>query len=75
MSLCPLKDDVQPGVAADPGQRALDPNTLRNEGSAVGAGLDGDAKRLAGLGQPLATIAENLFADGACRPVLTGMLL
>ena len=46
----PLKDGIQPAVAADPGQGALDPNPLWNEGSAVtaGAGLDGDAKRLAG---------------------------
>jgi site-specific DNA recombinase len=35
-------------------------NALRNEGSAmaIGAGLDGDAKRLASFGQPLAAIAE-----------------
>ena len=50
--LGPLKDGVQPAVAADPGQGALDdpPNPLRNEGSAVtaGAGLDGDAECLAG---------------------------
>ena len=48
--LGPLEDGVQPAVAADPPQRALNdpPNTLRNEGSAVttGAGLDGDAERL-----------------------------
>src|SRR3954470_23039783 len=45
-------------VAADPGQGALDPTPLWNEGSAVGAGLDGDAERLAGFGQALAAIAE-----------------
>jgi hypothetical protein len=42
----PLEDGVQPAVATNPCQGALDPNPLRNEGSAVGAGLDGDAKRL-----------------------------
>src|SRR3954454_20732286 len=46
----PLEDGVQPTVAANPRQGALnDPaNTLRNEGStmATGAGLEGDAKRL-----------------------------
>ena len=58
--LGPLEDGVQPTVATNPCQGALDPNTLRNEGPAVtaGAGLDGDAKRLAGLGQPLAPVAE-----------------
>ncbi len=60
--LGPLKDGVQPAIATNPCQRALDdpPNTFRNEGSAVtaGAGLDGDAKRLASLGQPLTAIAE-----------------
>src|SRR3954468_6374665 len=49
--LGPLEDSVQPAVAADPAQRALydPPNLLRNEGSTVaaGAGLDGDAERLA----------------------------
>ena len=46
--LGPLEDRVQPAVAVDPGQGALNPNPLRNEGSAVaaGAGLEGDAKRL-----------------------------
>jgi hypothetical protein len=62
MPLGPLEDGVQPTVAAHPSQGALDdpPNPFRNEGSAVptGAELDGDAKRLAGLGQPLAPIAE-----------------
>ena len=62
MPLGPLKDSVQPAVAADPAQRALDdpPNSLRNEGSAMAtsAGLDGDADRFAGLGQSLAAIAE-----------------
>ena len=62
MPLGPLKDGVQPTVAADPAQRALNhpPNSLRNEGSsmAAGAGLDGDAERLAGFGQPFAPVAE-----------------
>src|SRR3954447_4022697 len=52
----------QPAVAAHPGQGALDDpaNPFRDEGSAVttGTGLDGDAKRLAGFGQPLAPVAE-----------------
>src|SRR3954462_264097 len=50
----------QPAVAANPAQRALDdpPDTLWNEGSAAGAGLDNDAKRLADLGQPLTPVAE-----------------
>jgi hypothetical protein len=42
----PFEDGVQPAVAADPGQGALNPNTLRNEGPAAGAGLDGDAEPL-----------------------------
>jgi hypothetical protein len=54
----PLEDDVQPAVAANPAQRALDADTLWNEGSAAGAGLDNDAKRLADLGQPLTPVAE-----------------
>jgi hypothetical protein len=58
--LCPFEDGVQPAVATASGQGALNPNTLRNQGSAVtaGAGLDGDAERFASLGQPLAAIAE-----------------
>jgi hypothetical protein len=60
--LSPLKDGVQPPVATNPCQRALDdpPNTFRNEGPAMtaGAGLDSDAKRLTDLGQPLPSIAE-----------------
>ena len=62
VALGPLEDGVQPPIATDPGQGPLNdpPNTLRDEGSAVpaGAGFDGDAERLAGLGQPLAPIAE-----------------
>src|SRR4051794_40783670 len=75
MPLGPLEDDVQPAVAANPRQGALnDPaNTLRNEGSAVaaGAGLEGDAERLAGFGQPLAPIAE--IAQGS--PLEAGKLM
>src|SRR4051812_34841052 len=71
----PLEDGVQPAVAADPGQGPLDDpaNTLRNEGStmAAGAGLDGDAERLAGFGQPLAPIAE--IAQGS--PLEAGKLM
>ena len=65
--LGPLEDGLQPLVAANPSQRTLDPNTFRNEGSAVaaGTGFDGDAERLSGLGQPLAPIAE--IAHGARR--------
>ena len=53
MFLGPLEDGIQPAVAADPGQGALDPNTLWDEGSAVtsSAGLDGNAKRLASFGR------------------------
>src|SRR4051812_42367073 len=47
------------------------PNTLRDEGSATGAGLEGDAKRLAGFGQPLAPIAE--IAQGG--PLEAGKLM
>ena len=75
--LGPLKDGVQPPVATDPGQRALDhpPNPLRNEGSAVttGAGLDGDAKRFAGLGQPLTPVAE--IAQGCSLEAAAGKLM
>jgi hypothetical protein len=74
-----LKDRVQPAVATNPHQRAFDDpsNSLWNEGSAMatGAGLDGDAECLAGFGQPLAPIAESLFVDGSCPPMLIGMLL
>ena len=56
MPLGPFEDGVQPTVAADPRQGALDANPFRNEGSAVGAG--GDAKRFASLGQPLTAIAD-----------------
>jgi hypothetical protein len=77
MPLGPLEDGVQPTVAADPGQRALNhsPNPLRNEGSAVtaGTGLDGDAKRLADLGQPLASIAE--IAQGCSLEAAAGKLM
>src|SRR3954447_15177024 len=72
-----LKDRVQPTVATDPGQRALNdpPNALRNEGSAVtaGAGLEGDAERLADLGQPLAAIAE--VAQGGPLEAAAGKLM
>src|SRR3954469_16292397 len=71
----PLEDGIQPAVAADPGQGALDDpaNTLRNEGPAMaaGAGLDGDAERLADLGQPLAAITE--IAQGG--PLEAGKLM
>src|SRR4051794_40078408 len=77
MPLGPLEDGVQPAVAANPGQRALNhpPNPLRNEGSAVaaGAGLDGDAKRLAGLGQPLTPVAE--IAQGCPLEAAAGKLM
>lgn len=62
MRLCPLEDSGQPTVATYPRQRALgdSANSFRNEGSTVAAGawFDGDAKRLAGLGQPLTATDE-----------------
>src|SRR6185295_6869279 len=77
MPLGPLEDGIQPAVAADPGQGALDdpPNPLRNEGSAVaaGTGLDGDAKRFASLGQPLAPVAE--IAQGGPLEAAAGKLM
>src|SRR4051812_42067272 len=76
MPLGPLEDGVQPTVAANPRQRALNdpPNPLRNEGSAVtaGAGLEGDAERLAGFGQPLAPVAE--IAQGCPLEAAAGKL-
>src|SRR3954462_2731391 len=77
MRFGPLEDGVQPAVAADPGQGALNhpPNPLRNEGPAMtaGAGLEGDAERLAGPGQPLAAIAE--IAQGCPLEAATGKLM
>src|SRR4051812_14876755 len=72
MPLGPLEDGVQPTVAANPRQRALNANPLRNEGSAVtaGAGLEGDAERLAG--QPLAPVAE--IAQGCPLEAAAGKL-
>src|SRR4051812_31812620 len=69
----PLEDGIQPTVATNPGQGALDPNTLRDEDSAMaaGAGLEGDAKRFASLGQPLAPVAE--IAQGG--PLEAGKLM
>src|SRR3954471_12766792 len=75
--LGPLEDGVQPAVATDPGQGALDdpPNALRNEGSAMaaGAGLESDAECLAGLGQPLAPVAE--IAQGGPLEATAGKLM
>src|SRR3954468_13965930 len=57
-----LEDDVQPPVAAEPGERAF--NHPTNAGgdepsvAAAGNGLDGDAQCLTGFGQPLASIAK-----------------
>src|SRR5918994_258412 len=72
-----LKDRVQPTVATDPGQRALNdpPNPPGNKVPAVtaGAGLEGDAERLAGLGQPLAPVAE--IAQGGPLEAPTGKLM
>src|SRR5690242_14376033 len=75
MPLGPLEDGIQATVATDPRQGALNPNTLRNEGSAMtaGAGLDGDAERLAGLGQPMAAIAE--IAQGSPLEAAAGKLM
>src|SRR3954447_20675936 len=77
MSLCPLEDGIQPAVATNPAQRALDnpPNPLRNKGSAIaaGAGFDSDAKRFASLGQPLTAIAE--IAQGGPLEAAAGKLM
>src|SRR3954452_23282361 len=57
-----LEGDVQPPVAAEPGERSFDhpTNAGRDEPSvaATGNGLDADAERLTDLGQPLAPVAE-----------------
>src|ERR1700759_1182817 len=57
-----LEDDVQPPVAAEPGERSLNhpANAGRDEPAvaAAGNGLDGDTESLTGLGQALAPIAE-----------------
>src|SRR5208283_3715458 len=57
-----LEDGVQPPVAAQPGEGPLNhpADAGRNEASVAATGncLDGDAERLAGLGQPLAPVAE-----------------
>src|SRR3954454_16910937 len=57
-----LEDDVQPPVAAEPGERAFNhpANAGRDDppGAATGHALDADAECLTGLGQPLAPIAE-----------------
>src|SRR3954469_23179661 len=57
-----LEDDVQPPVAAEPGERSFNhpTNAGRDEPSvaAAGNGRDADADCLTGLGQPLAPIAE-----------------
>src|SRR5687768_14621413 len=77
MPLGSLEDGVQPAVATNPCQGALDdpPNPLRDEGSAMatGTGLDGDAERLAGFGQPLAAIAE--IAQGSPLEAAAGKLM
>src|SRR3954454_7761158 len=57
-----LEDDVQPPVAAEPGERSFNhpADAGRDEPpvAAAGNGLDADAERLTDLGQPLAPIAE-----------------
>src|SRR5208337_625459 len=57
-----LEDGVQPPVAAQPGEGPLNhpADAGRNEASVAATGncLDGDAERLACLGQPLAPVAE-----------------
>src|SRR3954465_9713055 len=62
MLLCPLEDRVQPAVAAQPGEGALHhpANSGWKEFSipAAGDGLDGDAERLADLGEPLAAVPK-----------------
>src|ERR1700678_270880 len=60
--LRPLEDDVQPPVAAQPGEGALNhpADSGRNELAATAAGdrLDGNAECLADFGQPLAPVPE-----------------
>src|SRR3954452_4468499 len=77
MPLGPLEDGIQPAVATDPRQGPLnDPaNPLRNEGSAMaaGAGLEGDAERLAGFGQALTPVAE--IAQGRPLEAAAGKLM
>src|SRR5258707_959841 len=57
-----LEDGVQPSVAAQPGEGALNhpADSGRNKLAIAAAGnrLDGDAECLAGFGQPLAPVAE-----------------
>src|SRR5690242_18615923 len=57
-----FEDDVQPPVAAEPGERAFNhpTNASWDEPSvaATGDGRDVDAECLTGLGQPLAPVAE-----------------
>src|SRR3954454_22721493 len=57
-----LEDDVQPPVAAEPGERSFNhpTNAGRDEPpvAATGNGCDADAERLTDLGQPLAPVAE-----------------
>jgi hypothetical protein len=57
-----LGDRVQPPVAAQPSERAFnrpaDPSGNELSVAAARDGLDGDAKCLTGLGQPLASVAE-----------------
>ena len=57
-----LEDNVQPPVAAEPGERSLNhpENVGRNELSVATTsnGLDGNVESLTGFGQPLAPIAE-----------------
>lgn len=62
MLLRALEDRVQPPVAAQPSERPFNyPADAGGDEPSVSAprdGLDGDAKCLTGLGQPLAPIAE-----------------
>src|SRR5690349_23246153 len=57
-----LDDDVQPPIAAEPGERSLNhpANPGRDEPSIAAAsnGLDADAERLTDFGRPLAPAAE-----------------
>ncbi len=77
MFLGSLEDVIQPAVASKPGKGALNhpSNTVRDEGSAMttGAGLYGDSKRLADLGQPLAALAE--IAQGCSLEAAAGKLM
>src|SRR5690349_6902688 len=68
---------ARPSAASKPGEGALNhrANTVRDEGSAMAAGngLDGDAERLADLGQrlaPMAGIAQSCSVEAAAGELM-----